>query len=70
MLDNIEILKQAGTMISLMLLSFLPELFSLFKNDDRKLLFCFFCIVSKLALLYFFTSIFSSSFVSSESVLQ
>ena len=70
MLDNIEILKQAGTMISLMLLSFLPELFSLFKNDDRKLLFCFFCIVSKLALLYFFTSIFSNSFVSSESVLQ
>lgn len=70
MLDDIEILKQAGTMISLMLLSFLPELFSLFKNDDRKLLFCFFCIVSKLALLYFFTSIFSNSFVSSESVLQ
>jgi len=55
MVDNIEILRQGGFMVALMLLSFLPEIFCLFNNYERKGIICFLGLVSKVAIVYSFS---------------
>lgn len=54
-IDNIEILKQGIMMIILMLFSFLPEAFCLFRNVQGKGVVCFLGILSKIVVIYFFS---------------
>lgn len=60
--DNLMILKQGLLMVGLMLASFSPEMWVMYKNPNGKLSYCILGIISKVVILYFFSSILAGSF--------
>ena len=58
---NNEILIQGAMMIGLMLMTLAPELWALAKGVQNKGMICLLGIISKIAGIYFFTSIISGS---------
>ena len=60
---NNDILLQGAFTIGLMIATLAPELFALAKGIQNKSVFCVLGIVSKIAAIYFFSSIISGTFL-------
>lgn len=68
MIDNIDILKQGAMLIAMMLVSFIPEIYLLYKNTENKGVLCFLGIMSKIAIIYFFSVTITSTTMMSNNV--
>lgn len=60
---NMDILTQGAVMLGVMLLILAPEFFALAKGLPNKAVICLLGIASKIACIYFFSSIIAGSFL-------
>lgn len=64
-MDNqkLDILMQGLITIGLMISVLSPEIYALYKGIEQKILICFLGIISKVSVIYFFSSVIAGTFL-------
>lgn len=64
-MDNqkLDILMQGFITIGLMIAVLSPEIYALYKGIEQKILICLLGILSKVAVIYFFSSVIAGTFL-------
>ena len=64
-MDNqkLDILMQGLITIGLMIAVLSPEIYALYKGIEQKILICFLGIISKVSVIYFFSSVIAGTFL-------
>lgn len=61
--QNIDILEQGLVVMGLMIMVLSPELYVLFRGSQDKGFICLLGIISKVAVIYFFSSVIAGTFL-------
>lgn len=61
--QKLDILQQGLMTIGLMIIVLSPEIFALYKGIQNKGILCLLGIASKVAIIYFFSSVISGTFL-------
>lgn len=61
--QSIDILEQGLAVIGLMIMVLSPELYVLFRSSQDKGFICLLGIISKVAVIYFFSSVIAGTFL-------
>lgn len=61
--QSIDILEQGLAVIGLMIMVLSPELYVLFRGSQDKGFICLLGIISKVAVIYFFSSVIAGTFL-------
>lgn len=62
--QKLDILQQGLVTIGLMIIVLSPEIFALYKGIQNKGILCLLGIASKVAIIYFFSSVIAGTFLS------